>query len=71
MKKVLAMAGVAIALVLGSGAGEPAVARTASVCQFYKGDPVCKTVEESYCVAGSVGIEGKVCRTTIEYWYWS
>ena len=43
----------------------------ASVCQFYPGEPVCKTVEESYCVGGGVGVEGQVCRKTTEYWYWS
>ena len=66
MKKTLTTACVAIALAfVGSvSTPDPAAGREASVCQFYKGDPVCKTVEESYCLSG-------VCRKTTEYWYWS
>lgn len=74
MRKWLSMASVAVALVLGISATTPRRATGAeagSVCQFYRGDPLCKTVEESYCVGGSVGVEGRVCRKTVEYWYWS
>ena len=72
MKKGLSMASVALALVLsGVATPRPAVAATASVCQFYRGEPLCKTVSEQYCAGVSAGLEGQVCRTTTEYWYWS
>lgn len=74
MKKVLSMAAVAIALGVGATMTVPsegAAAEAGSVCQFYRGEPVCKTVQESACFGGSVGVEGRICRTTTEYWYWS
>ena len=73
MKKVLSMAGAAAVLALGWGlTPERAVAAEAtSVCQFYRGEPLCKTIEESYCIGADAGIEAKTCRKTTEYWYWS
>lgn len=74
MKKVLWMAGAGVALALGvsmASPGEAVAAEAGSVCQFYRGDPLCKTESETYCIGGSVGVEGRVCRTTTEYWYWS
>jgi hypothetical protein len=74
MRKVLTMAGVAVVLTLGWSVSLPeraAAAQAGSVCQFYRGEPLCKTVQESYCIGGSAGLEAKTCRTTTEYWYWS
>lgn len=73
MRKTMAAAGVMTALALIGTVSSPdaASAREASVCQFYKGDPLCKTVEESNCFGVSAGIEGQSCRTVTEYWYWS
>ena len=74
MKKVLSIAGAAIALALGAGVSAPSqvvAAEAGGVCQFYKGDPLCKTESYQYCFGAGVGVEGRVCRTTTEYWYWS
>jgi hypothetical protein len=75
MKKAVSMAGVALALALGAGVSspEPAIAAeaTGSVCQFYRGEPMCKTVTTTSCVGGSAGLEARVCREEKEYWYWS
>ena len=74
MKKLLSMAGVALVLGVGASIGMPGhavAAEAGSVCQFYRGEPLCKTVEETTCGGVSVGIEGRVCRKTTEYWYWS
>ena len=75
MKKVLWIAGAAIALVSGVSVSTPVPLSAAeaggSVCQFYRGDPLCKTVQEEVCGGASVGLEGRICRKTTEYWYWS
>ena len=74
MKKGIAAAGVMMALVMIGTLSRPdraAAREAASVCQFYKGTPLCKTVEEKNCIGVSVGVEGQSCTTTTEYWYWS
>jgi len=69
----LSMAAVAAVLALGANASSPdeAEARTASVCQFYRGEPLCKTVESSNCFTAEIGVGARTCTTTTEYWYWS
>ena len=66
MKRIRMMTVLALAIgIAGVASPEGVSAKDAgSVCQFYKGDPLCKTVEESYCFGGA-------CRKTVEYWYWS
>lgn len=73
MTKRLAAVSVAMTLALVGTMSCPnvAAAREASVCQFYKGDPLCKTVEETNCIGVNLGVEGQTCRKTTEYWYWS
>ena len=74
MKKAFFLAGAAVALALGGNAATPDVAaarKAGAVCQYYKGDPLCKTESNSYCIGGDVGVEGRVCRETTDYWYWS
>lgn len=74
MKKWMAAAGAVMALAIIGTMSSPdraAAAEASSVCQFYKGTPLCKTVEQKNCIGVSAGIEGQTCTTTTEYWYWS
>ena len=74
MRKVLTMASVAVVLTLGWSVSTPeraVAAEASSVCQFYRGEPLCKTVEETNCFGADAGIEARTCRKTTEYWYWS
>lgn len=57
---------------LGGATGpSDASAAEASVCQFYKGDPLCKTKSETTCFGASAGVEASYCTTETDYWYWS
>lgn len=67
-KATILGAAVTVLAVVGGVSPRDAAAREAGVCQFYKGDPLCRTVEESNCL--NVGL-GESCRTTTDYWYWS
>lgn len=72
MRKRVALGGVVMVLSLLSGQSEGAAAAEAlKVCQFYAGNPLCKTVQEKNCVKAGMGIEAEHCTTTTEYWYWS
>lgn len=74
MRKAIAGASVMMTLAMigtVSSPDEAAAREAASVCQFYPGSPLCKTVEEKNCFGGSFGVEAEHCTTTTEYWYWS
>ena len=75
MRKVLTIASAVVVAVFAGSISMPERAEAAeasgSVCQFYRGEPLCKTVEESYCIGADAGLEAKTCRKTTEFWYWS
>ena len=75
MRKLVLTTGAAVALALAAEMGAPdtaaAATATGSVCQFYRGDPLCKTVETTSCVGANAGLEARVCTKETEYWYWS
>ena len=74
MRKWLCTAGAAIALAFAGEMTSPEpvdAAMAGSVCQFYRGSPLCKTVETTNCIGTSAGLEARTCTKTTEYWYWS
>lgn len=69
-KKLLITAAFVLAIG-GLSVPEQASAAKASVCQFYRGDPLCKTISTTNCITVGAGVEGSHCVETTEYWYWS